>query len=68
MRQAPYKLHREGERLRTPSREEHFHSWLIRSVLGTGISPLRYDQIFPALGIYLRWCWGGGDLVKESYR
>ena len=68
MRQAPYKLHREGETLRDRSRREHLHSWLIRSVPGTGISPLRYDQIFPALGIYLRWCWGGGDLVKESYR
>lgn len=68
MRQAPYKLPRERERLRTPSREEHLHSWLVRSVLGTGISPLRYDQLFPGLVIFLRWWWAGEDLVKESYR
>ena len=31
-------------------------------------SSLRYDLIFPVLGISFCWWWAGEDLVKESYR
>jgi hypothetical protein len=35
---------------------------------GDCISSLRYDLIFPVLGISFCWWWFGGGLVKESYR